>query len=247
MPGSSHNVPEDLTDKYKRLERRISILEKTGRVVNVVNTDGAITFYGQDGVTALFQIGDQALGDRGVTINHDDGSPAIVVRRQFAPDTFQTLQLLDRAGHIVAGENYLSSGARAPIIPIALTLTSTPVEASTTSGTFVSLFVSEFIRMNATCRLLFLARCSDGTTSGEVQIFNTDTGTALTGFGGATVNPTAVPTGTTVNTEFDTGSNYPHYLPNAFDTIQRLDIRARRTAGAGTFTIRPVFFTQGPA
>lgn len=245
---SSHNLPKDLVTYVRELERRISILEKTGRVVSSgSNNAGAIAFYGQDGTTPLFQIGDQVLGDRGVTINHDDGSKAIVVRRQFMGDTFQTLQFWDRGGHIIGGENYLADGIRTPFIPITLLPVTSPMEASTASASFVALFTAEFLRMNATCRLLFLARCSDGTTSGEVQIFNGDTGLALTAFFGAPVNPVAIPLGTTVNTEFDTNSVGDHFLPNPFEAITRLEIRARTTAGVGTLTIRPLFFTQGPA
>jgi hypothetical protein len=242
--NASHNTPQEILDFIKRLERRISVLERTGRVVNVTNSAGAITFYGQDGTTPLFQVGDQALGDRGVTINHDDGTRAIVVRRQFIGDTFQTLQLWSRTGSLVGGENYLADGVRAPFVPITLIPVTSPSEATTSSGTFSAAYTAEFVRMNATVRLIFLARCTDGTTSGEVQLYDTNTGFALGGFLGAPVSPVAIPVGTTSNTEFDTGSTY---IPADFEAVAKLEIRFRRTAGAGSVIIRPLFMTQGPA
>ena len=108
------------------------------------------------------------------------------------------------------------------------------IERATTSAAFETLFRHESIRQNVLWRPRLVVRCSDGTTAGEVQAVDLDTGLPLTVFAGAAWLA-AIPTGVTTDTALGPGVSL--VAPVAWGESMRLGIQARRTAGAGSITL----------
>ena len=125
-------------------------------------------------------------------------------------------------------------GSDRPSIPVPLMPVDTAFERSTTSGTFVDLFTASFRKANAFIEVACLARCSDGTTSGELQVVN-HVGDPLPVFF-ASQTPVVIPVGTTANAAFLTQQLFSPGTEVHEAII--VTVQARRAAGAGSVIIR---------
>lgn len=187
----------------------------------------------------VFRLGVQQHGDRGLTIRRDDGSVALEIRREFGPDdASQVLRFRDRVGRVIGGDSILSfTGFDAPHVPITWeqsNLTAAVTRAQSTSSTsFVPLFEHRGYHQNPSVHLQVYAWCSDGTTAGEVQVYDRTSATYLTAFLGPVVT-LAVPAGTITSTLFTLGAVV---LPGQMSDEMSLEIHARRTAGTGSLSV----------
>jgi len=110
-------------------------------------------------------------------------------------------------------------------------------ERATTSAAFETLFRHESIRQNVLWRPRLVVRCSDGTTTGEVQAVDLDTGLPLHVFAG-TAWLAAVPAGVVADTALGPGVSL--VAPVAWGQPMRLGIQGRRVSGVGTMTLSVV-------
>jgi hypothetical protein len=205
----------------------------------------------------VFRIGLQPQGDRGLTISREDGSIAIQVRKLFAPtDPEQVFQILDRDGNVIAGDAGLSgAGFDAPHIPLTFIPTnydSSTNAQTTSSGTFVATHEHRGFKQNPFFRPQFMVKCSDGTTAGEIRVYDVTGAGYLIGFFGD-IRTCVIPTGTTTYTLFElnydaTAGAGPYRevgIPGAMSAAIHLEFHVRRTAGAGSITVAPVRTVAG--
>jgi hypothetical protein len=209
--------------------------------------DGGDVVMRNEAGVEVFRIGIMPYGDRGLIIRREDGTVALQLRKLFSPaDTQQVFQILDRDGNVIAGDAGLSvSGFDAPHIPLAFIPTDydSSVNAQTTSsGTFVATHEYRGFKQNPFFRPQFMVKCSDGTTAGEIQIYDVVGAAYLPGFFTG-VRKATIPTGTTTYTLFELDGAV--VLPGAMSSALHIEIHVRRTAGAGSLTVAPVRTVAG--
>jgi hypothetical protein len=220
-----------------------------------IPTDGLLLVDGGDVVmrnetgTEVFRIGVQPYGDVGFTLRREDGTIAIQVRKPFQPsDPTQAFQILDRAGRMVAGDSGLyTSGFDAPHIPlrfIPVNYDSSTNAQTTSSGTFVATHEHRGFYQNPFFSPQFMVKCSDGTTAGEIQVWDVTGAAYLEAYFGG-VQKATIPTGTTTYTLFALSGTV--LLPGQMSDAMHLEIHVRRTAGAGSLTVAPVRTVSGPS
>lgn len=205
----------------------------------------------------VLRIGVQTYGDRGLTVRRENGTVALMVRKLFSPnDSQQVFQILDRDGNVIAGDAGLStSGFDAPHIPLTFIPTnydSSTNAQTTSSGTFVATHEHRGFKQNPFFRPQFMVKCSDGTTAGEIQLYDVVGAGYLIGFFAA-VRTVKVPVGTTTYTLFEfnydavagAGAFTDVVVPGAMSAAIHLQVHVRRTAGAGSVTVAPVRTVAG--
>jgi hypothetical protein len=130
----------------------------------------------------------------------------------------------------------LESARRLPSFAFTMLPTTTVLDIAVTSGTFVDVFEVHARKANAYLEGRFQAICSDGTTAGEA-ILTDGAGVALLDVQGAAQVPVAIPLLTTARTRFVTQACV--YPGDVLTTAMTVRLQVRRTAGAGTITLRP--------
>lgn len=205
--------------------------------------DGGDVVMLNESLVEVFRLGVMAWADRGLTIRREDGTKVFELSRPFASTDAQGLRIYDRVERIIGGDALLSaSGFDAPHIPmpfIPTDYTSGATAQATSSGTFVATHEHRGFRQNPALKAQFMAKCSDGTTSADVQVYDVTNATYLGGFNGSpATHAITVPTGTTVFTLFEFSSALQ--LPGLMSDDMHLEIHARVTAGAGSVTVAPV-------
>lgn len=216
-----------------------------------------ITVPRDDGGGNIVDIGDMPHGDRGLRFWREDGVAAFEMRKTLDASSPQVWRLFDRNETPVVAENAFGRGLAKPHLehplqPVAATsgtaLTCGPygIERTTTSATFETLFAYDGRAQNYFLDLKFAAVCSDGSTAGEIQVVDLNTGTARPGFA---LSPWLgeIPAGTTTTTIIDpTPAQVLTMVPeDGAGGYQRLGVQVRRTAGAGSITIAVAQATGG--
>lgn len=203
--------------------------------------DGGDVIMLNDDLVEIFRIGNMPQGDVGLRIKRSDDSAAIEMRDYFGVD-IQSLLFLTRTGRIFGGDSVLAAGIAAPYIPlnfIAVDPDSTTLAQSTSSGTFVATHECRTLFQNPAFLPQFKVKCSDGTTAGEIQIYDVLTSTYLGGyFGSPATHTLAIPAGTTTYTVLELASKA--VFAGDMGDDMHLEIHVRRTAGAGTVSVLPV-------
>jgi hypothetical protein len=236
-------------------------ITQTGSVT--IPTDGLLLVDGGDVIMVndagaeILRLGIQELGDVGLRVRRENGSTALQMRRLFtATDELQVFQVLDRDGNVIAGDAGLStSGFDAPHIPLTFIPTnydSSTNAQSTSSGTFVATHEHRGFKQNPFFRPQFMVKCSDGTTAGEIQLYDVNGAGYLIGFF-AGIRTVRVPTGTTTYTLFEfnydgdagAGAYTDVAIPGSMGAAIHLQVHARITAGAGSITVAPVRTVAG--
>lgn len=222
---------KDLTDHIRSLEKRIEKLERTQRVVSLVNTVGSdFIFYAADGVTPIFRLGDQPNGDRGVTITRQSGEEAFRTALAFPGDTTQVIQFKDRNANVIFQDEWFGgTGLNFPKMSVDFRPVGTQLDASTTSTTFVDVHRARVRRQNTGFKLHVLVFTDSGPTQAEFQLrdgfFGVVGGTVQTHGGGAT----------------PADYSWTQVLPfGAWQEERDMYVQARVSAGAGTATVRVV-------
>lgn len=206
--------------------------------------DGGDVIMLNEALVEVFRIGVMQYGDRGIAFRREDGSIFLEVRKIFgAGDLTQTFLTRDRQGRVTGGDALLSVGGfDAPHIPMPFTpvdYTSGALAQTTSATTFTALHEHRGYRQNPALKPQLMVRCSDATTSAEVQIYDVVNATYLGGFLGSPVVQTiTVPTGTTAFTLFEFAS--AARMPGQMSDPMHLQIHVRRTAGVGSVTVAPV-------
>lgn len=112
-----------------------------------------------------------------------------------------------------------------------------------TSATFVDTFYFHFPHAAPTPIVTMQCNCGDGTTSGEWRLASTST-LSLTGPGGVTVPPMVIPLGTVADTVFANNQSPNYWDDFPIGTPRLVRLQVRRTAGAGTITVRARHLVQ---
>jgi hypothetical protein len=194
--------------------------------------------------TEIFRLGVQQYGDRGITIRRNDGTVAIEVKNSFsATDPRQSFIIRDPSGAAIGGDSVLAnSGFDAPHIElrfIPVDYTSNATAQTTSATTFTALHEYRGFRQNPGLKPQLMVKCSDGTTSAQIQFYDVNAAGYLGGFNGSPVVHTiTAPTGTTVFTLFELPSAI--VLPGSMSDAMHLEIHAKVTAGTGSVSVAPV-------
>lgn len=239
-------VPQDLDAVVRiiqQLQRDLEALRTERRAAaTTIGDGGSLVIDGGDVVmldtdgSFLFRLGEQAFGDRGISINRADGTLAFEVAKP-NPLAVQAWRLKDNAGTTIVSESGFGIGLGRPRIPSSPFPVATPSygtygpEVSTTAGTFTTLFAVHDRRQNPLWSPVFRVRCTDGTTAAEVRVVHAATGTQLVEFGAGTWTGVRA-AGSTDYVELAPPLNIPAAL--AVDDRYRFEVQVRRTAGTGT-------------
>ncbi|WP_224274100.1 hypothetical protein [Streptomyces sp. LS1784] len=187
------DLPLDILDRIRQLEDQVRLVMGRAQMRPAMNQvlTGNVTV-GQGGrfyVTApngnsIFYIGDidppHSDGSRqtGMILSREDGNIAMTL---WAPDGGQQNPIIwDRTGHAIFSEDRTTGqGLARPFIGGGTWFGTTEVpQFTTTSTSFTTLMRSPWIKQQPRVAAWFLVRCSDGTTSGEIQLTD-DNGTPI--------------------------------------------------------------------
>jgi hypothetical protein len=244
-----YNTPSDtdLIEQIKVLEDRIARMDLSLRAASTVIDTG--TFRVVDpttGITLLY-IGLLPNGDYGIELYRDDGTIAMRVGRATPTDGSQIINIYNRSGDAIHGDQFLNPAGAVDtgivLEPVKASEYTTPV--AVTSGTFVDTHIFRGVYVGAQPRVKITAICTDGTTAGEFRLADA-AGNSLTGFFGATVDPKAIPTGTTSETDFENDQDPNYFYTLALNSDYFVKLQVRRTAGAGTINIKAKYLQQRP-
>jgi hypothetical protein len=205
--------------------------------------DGGDVVMLNEDLVEVFRVGVMEHGDRGVIFRRADGTEAMSIRSLIAGGP-QVMRMYDRQGGVITGGALLSNAGfdvpyqDLPFHPV--DYTSGALAQSTSSTTFAATHEHRGYRQNPAFKPQFMVKCSDGTTSAEVQVYDVNGSVYLGGFLGSPATHTiTVPAGTTTFTLFEFSSAL--LLPgSATGQNLHLQIHVRRTAGAGSVSVAPV-------
>lgn len=206
--------------------------------------DGGDVVMLNEALVEVFELGIMQHADRGLVIRRDDDTVAVEMRKIFGPaDLQQKFRILDGSGRTIAGDSILSfSGFDAPHMAmpfIPVDYTSAATAQTTSSGTFVATHEHRGFRQNPALAPVVAVKCSDGSTSAEVQFYDVTNAVYLGGpLGSPAVVTATVPIGTTTFTSF--APSPAMQLPGNMSDPLHLQIHVRRTAGAGSVSVAPV-------
>lgn len=233
MRGRYNNADNDLISRLVVMERRLKDLEKGTGIGSTTIDSGSLTV--TDGSISIGTIPSMYFGS--VLIDGSYFSTAWIFRRA---DTSMVLTLdgttagtqflshLDRAQNIVvADDGPGGTGLARPHLNINFVEHSNTVPTvTTTSATFVPLFTGHYQKQHPRINVDVLARSSAGGTTGEVQLYDTNTGLML----GSPAAVTSSFYGVLTLGPFDVDGDYLEMI--------EIEVQARRTAGAGTIGVR---------
>lgn len=258
MPAGAQLPPsvEQLGRRIRDLEARLAAVERNNRnASSSIPSGGTWTF----GTTAtglpLVEIGESDLGDVAFRVRRQDGTLAILVGYDTDLDAAagtQRLLLFDHAGVPIAGDAFLSpSGSDFARVGLPFVRVSgagtvdTSGYITTTSATFTPLWETRLTRWGPGLYAAAYVKFSDTTTACELDVWEASLLQQLPSFLTAAA-PVVVPAGSTAEQEIPlVGTNGTLVLPgNAGDPL-RLQLRARRTAGAGTVGVRVAYANTG--
>lgn len=231
MRGRYNNHEEnDLVSILRDLVRRIEDLERGSGIGNTSIDSGDLTI-GSGSLTVgsvpSVYFGPMVFGPdnaSGWIYRRGDGSIAFTITGT-AHDN-QQWELQDSAGNVIVGDDILDIGLARPYIHFNFVEHANTVPSiTTTSGTFVPLGTGRFVKQHPYVTVEVLCRASDGSTSGEVQLYNTATATSL---GTATI----------ALGDYSVKTLGPFAMVGTLFSYQELEVQARRTAGAGSIGIR---------
>lgn len=234
MRGRYNDSEEnDLTGIIKNMSRRIDDLEKGAGIGNTAIDSGDLAVKnGSFSVGALRNVyfGPVTSGievNTGWILKRADGTIAFYLAGASNDDQYWAM--LDNAGNIIVSDDGGSDmGLARPYLPIPFVPHSNTVPTdTTTSGTFTSLLTGRYHKQHPYVRVEVLARASDGSTSGELQLRDGTNSVILT------TTPVAVGLG--AYGLFVLG---PVYMNVSHMSTVELEVQARRTAGAGTIGVR---------
>jgi len=221
-----YEEPPDLIRKIEELERRLRSLELSPRLGSAAIDDGSLTV-ALNGVPMLYvgELSGGNAGYHGLEVFREDGTLAFIVGGNAFPYQYWAMQ--DRTNHIVASDDAASGeGLARPYIPYQVYTGDSTLWPGVVGGSFSLIQTLMGQKQHPKLHVEVAAICTDGTTSGQVRIFDYNNSTQL----GSTWN---VPTGTTgiIGNAWDV-------TPSAgWGSAVNIGIDARRTAGAGTMRI----------
>ncbi|MER5350575.1 hypothetical protein ABT093_09615 [Kitasatospora sp. NPDC002551] len=233
LPGDWSEVLRSLDARLRAVEGRSQIRPAmtrieagdvtvgTGGTFKVNNALGAPQFY----VGGIGPLNPDGSPQRGLLVYRQDGSKAITINNMTTnPADPQGLVLRDADANTLLAEDVVGGGLSAPIFGADAWYGYTEVpQWTTSSASFATCMSLKWHKHHPRVESHFLARCSDGTTAGEIRLVD--------GSGGVIGQVTLAP-----------GDYFVSYLvgpiTGAHLGFQTLEWQARRTAGAGTVGVK---------
>ena len=232
MTSSRYNtgLENDLLQQMRDIKQRLDRLEAGNRITNTSIDSGKLVVG-----SGSFRVGspDYHVYFGNVT-NGPWTTPGWIFRRanlvnvftlenQDADTQFWTLR--DAQENILFGDDAgAEQGIARPYIPITFAphFSNTGVYYTTTSGTFTGVVYCKFKKHQPRIFIQCYVRCSDGTTAGEIQVFDNNAAVPL-------ADPVVIAAGTFAVVDLG-----PYYISGNFLDTMDVEIQLRRTAGVGT-------------
>lgn len=227
-----------LMEEIRALQRRVQALEVAAPLRNASISDGGqLVVKGRAGQTLLLigrsdnpelnapdgnpQMVFQLFRTTGeVALEMDDPLPTVDGFQQF-------IAIRDRAGNVIVADDTTSGqGLSRPLIPIPFDEFAVPI-STTTSATFTTLQRGTMYKQHPQIVLYLLVQTSAGTT-GEIQLWNATTSQQIG-------SVQAIAANSYVQTVLG-----PFAVDGLQEDVLDIDLRARRTGGAGTIGTRVI-------
>lgn len=227
--------PNDLIQQLKELTKRVENLE-SGNRIGATSIDTG-TFRVSSGEMVVGGVNFPQIVFFGLITYGGDPAPGWIFRRGDGTAAYALLgsspteqfwALYDNQENIIFSDDGVTNqGIGRPFMPIPFTEHSNTVPVlTTTSGTFTAVQTGRYQKQHPKVQVDVLVRSSDGSTTGEVRLWNGTRNELVAGpntitaglYGLSTLGPAAV-------------------NGNHMDTME-LEIHIRRTAGAGTIGAR---------
>lgn len=214
------------------LIRRVEKLESGARIGNTAIDLGSLWVK-----NGSFKVGDPAKIYFGPVLFGTDTTPGWIFYRADETPVFalagssaddQFWLFRDNVGNIVISDDgQTNQGLARPYIPIAFSEHyNFAFNINTTSATFTGLWAAQYVKQHPRIRVKALVKTSDGTTGGEIRLFNITTGEDITG----AVN---IPLG-----QFGIINLGPTQITGDHMSLIEVEVQVRRTAGAGNIGVK---------
>jgi hypothetical protein len=234
------NVPTDIGDTIRTMQEQIRALQGAvntrpamnqvssgsvtigaGGTLRVNDTDGAPLFF----IGGISPLNPDGSLQRGLLAYRQDGSLALSISNGTANvGDPQAVVIRDADSNTLFAEDAIAGGLAAPLFGADAWYGVTEVPAWTTSSaTFVTLMTLSWRKQHPRVTAHYLARCSDGTTAGELRLVDGAGLTVATVVLGAGAYVVGSVTGSVSGTHL---------------ASQSLQWQGRVTAGAGTVGVR---------
>lgn len=221
------NQQDDFIGRIKRLEREVAALRRGITLNGAVLSQGALEVRTDDGqvIVRLGRFEQDGQTVHGIAVYRHDGSLQAWLWDTTAEDGGGSLR--DASGNVLFADDTSGNGLARPQVPLTFTsATSTAPTDTTTSGSFTDLQYAKYRPQHPRLAVTVLARSSDGSTTGELQVL---------------VGGVALAAAQTVTAGmFGSLTFGPATLPGAYSHLTPVDVvvQGRRTAGAGTIGAR---------
>lgn len=186
------NVPADIADVLRTMQDQIRDLQ--GRVSTrpaLNNIQGDVTISSGGRLIVTTPTGQQVLYIGKVSPSHADGSDqqGVIIRREDGTTAFsvhsqagggQPATIWDKDGQAVVADDLNGGGLARPYLESAGSWFGAVEQPAfvTTSTSFTTLTMAPWFKQHPKIIAFYLVRCSDATTSGEIQLTD-DSGTAI--------------------------------------------------------------------
>jgi hypothetical protein len=160
------------------------------------------------------------------------------------PEDASLLGLIsDLRARIVKLETRNKSAAISVFTPIKMTDYNAAVVVNSASYVDTHIFPGVF---RASTPIVYITVvCSDSTTTGDFRLVDIS-GDLLTGIDNTLVAPVLIPVGTTTETSFSSAQDNDYWDDLPIGTDRTIKLQVRRTAGAGTISVKARYLTQVP-
>lgn len=239
MPTGRYNTGKDdiLSEQVADLKRRVADLESGNRIGSTSIDRGTLRVN-----SGSFQVGDPYQLYFGPVLQGSDVTPGWIFSRadgtivwtlsgSAADEQFWSFRDNDN-NIIVSDDGFSDQGLARPYIPIVFAENSTfAFNVNTTSATFVGLWNARHKKQHPRVRVEALVKCSDGTTGGEIRLFNNTAGVQI---------GTTVTIGLGAFQIFVLGPAEINPVPTTAGhlVMQEIEVQVRRTAGAGNIGVK---------
>lgn len=233
MPRGRYNsFEDDLVSQIRELIRRVEDLEKGSGIGNTAIDVGDLSIRSGSltvGVAPAVYMGPMVFGPdtaQGWTLHRNDGTTAFTIAGDSSDN--QNWELRDNAGNVVmADDGPADQGLSRPYLYFQFVEHSNTVPTITTSSTsFVPLATGRYYKQHPYVTVEVLCRASDGSTSGQIQLYDVSNAKIIYGPSNITLGMYSVLT------------LGPAEVESTYLTYQELELQVKRTAGSGTIGIR---------
>jgi hypothetical protein len=222
-----------ITDQLREVQRRLGRLATAAPLPTGSSTvvePGALSALATGGA-GVFYVGPLDDGSYGVYIARDSGNAVFLTSG--VDRNSQTWSLFDYVGNVIVADDQAGQGLSRPWLPLPAIPASTGLQVQTTSASFVDVALLPHFWQQQSILALAYVVCSDGTTGGQLQLWDHDNAAALG-------PPLDISVGS--NALMSVG---PFIVPGAYLDLRDIRLQALRNAGAGNIGVRAVGLTLG--